>query len=93
MNTENAEIELLKILKKINLVEKIRILFLFISLFMVLLVFYCNKFAMHVSWYASYRVIIYNVLVAVILIMLISVFVKLYLVAKYNKASEILDEM
>ncbi len=90
MDIENAEIELQKILRKINLVEKIRILFLFISLFMVLLVFYCNKFAMHVSWYTSNRIIIYNVLFIVILIMLISVIVKLYYVAKYNKASKII---
>ena len=85
MDTENVEIELQQILKKINLVEKIRILFLFLSLFMVLLVFYCNKFAMHVSWYTSNRIMIYNVLFLAILIMLISVVVKLYFVAKYNK--------
>ena len=84
METNAKDEKLNKTLKKIKILDRMRIFSLLFSLLFVLFIFYGNKFASEMNWYLQSRVIIYNLLFFIVLIMLIVTFLKLYFVAKYN---------
>lgn len=85
MTKLNGDVELQKALKRVKTAHRIRIVFMFLSLLMVLFVFYGNKFAMETSWYPAGRTMIYNVLFIVILIMLLASLAKVFFAGKYNQ--------
>lgn len=84
--------ELHKALKRVKIAEKIRFISLLLSLVLVLLVFYGNKFAVHVPWFVSSRTIIYNILFVIILILLGATISKIFLAAKYNQILKKMDD-
>jgi len=84
MTDINCDAELKKVMKRIKLADRLRIIFLFLSLFMVVFVFYENKFAAEMSWYLKNRMTIYIILGIVVLIMLIATIAKTFLAARYK---------
>lgn len=77
--------ELMKAMKGVKIADKIRLAFLFISLLLVLFLFYGNKFAMDTSWYPQSRGVVYSLLSLSVLIMLGATLLKMVLATAYNR--------
>lgn len=81
--SENVELQ--KAMKRVKVVDKIRIIFLFIALLLVLFIFYGNKFATDAAWYQTGKAFAYEFLFIAVLIMLGATISKMVLAAAYNK--------
>lgn len=76
--------ELDRAMRRIRLADKFRLVFLFLSLLMLLYVFYGDKFAGEAAWFEGSRQVIYNILFYVVAAMLLMTLLKIFLVSRYN---------
>lgn len=81
----SEDVDLQKAMKKVKVADKIRLVFLFIALLLVLFIFYGNKFAMDASWYQTGRALAYELLALSVMIMLGATILKMVLASSYNR--------
>lgn len=81
----SSEQQLQKAMGKIKTADHFRLFFLFIALFLVLYLFYGNKFAEEAVWFLKSKDPVYNILFFDVILMLISTLVKMVKTASYNK--------
>lgn len=84
METEKKE-ALMALKKKLDIVNKFRLAFMFIALIILLLIFWGNKFFEGQAWFAAFTKNSYKFAAWDILFMLIASFTKLGLAVRYNK--------
>lgn len=77
--------ELMKAMRRVKIADRIRLVFLFVALLLVLFLFYGNKFAMETSWYPQSRGVVYSVLSLAVIIMLGATLLKMLFAAAYNR--------
>lgn len=81
----SSEQQLQKAMGKIKAADHFRLFFLFIALFLVLYLFYGNKFAEEAAWFLKSKDLIYNILFFDVIFMLVSTLVKMVKTASYNR--------
>lgn len=81
----NGDPELQKALKRVNTANKVRLVFLFLALLIVLFIFYGNKVAEGTAWYAAAKAWSYEVLFITVLLMLLFTILKMVFAAAYNR--------
>ena len=84
MEEEKAE-ALTALKKKLDIVNKLRLAFMFIALVILLLIFWGNKFFDGQAWFEAFTRNSYKFATWDILFMLIASFAKLGLAVRYNK--------
>lgn len=77
--------ELKKAFRRVKTADHVRLAALFPSLFIVLFLFYGNKFLAEAVWFGNCQAVLYNVLFFAVLIMLGASVVKILLAASYNR--------
>lgn len=85
MDKISGDVELLKALNKVKTADRIRVVTMILTLLLVLLVFFGNKFAMSTVWYPAARQWIYGILFVTALVMLAATMIKMFLAAKYRQ--------
>ena len=76
--------ELEKVDRKIKFLTNLRLGILFIALLDVLVIFYGDKFAEGASWLLYFKAYSYNILGVAIFFILITILIRMFLVAKHN---------
>ena len=71
--------------KRVRIAAGVRMFFMILTLLLILIVFFCNKFAAKTDWYPGMRPVIYDLLVLSAVIMLAAIAVKVFLAARYQK--------
>lgn len=69
----------------VNIANAFRILFLIIAILMMVVICVGDKFWADTSWYAHEASVMYKALIWDIILMLLATFVKIGMVARYNK--------
>lgn len=83
INEEQRKIN--QTMRRIKMANCFRLFFLFIALFVVLLLFYGNKFLYGVKWYIDCKLAVYDFLFLDVIFMFISIIVKMILAGSYNR--------
>lgn len=81
---EQQKAELEKVDKKIKLLQNLRLGILFVALLDVLVIFYGDKFAEGAAWLMYFKAYSYNILGVAIFIILVTIIIRMVLVAKHN---------
>ncbi len=81
----SEDVELKKAMKRVKIMDKIRLAFLFIALLLVLFIFYGNKFATDTSWYQTGKSLAYEFLALAVMIMLGATILKMVFATAYNR--------
>lgn len=82
--TEKQE-KINKMRKKIDIVNKVRLLFIFIALIILVLMYFADKFYSGIPWYDNLVLKAYAFLTYDIFFMLIAILIKIGLTVQYNK--------
>lgn len=82
-----------KALHRVKIADRIRMIFLFAALLLVLFVFYGNKVAANAAWFTNCKGVVYSLLSVVICIMLAATVAKIFLAAAYNRLVKKQKEM
>ncbi len=82
--SEEQRKELEKVDRKIKFLTNLRLGILFIALLDVLVIFYGDKFAEGASWLLYFKAYSYNILGVAIFFILITILIRMFLVAKHN---------
>ena len=85
MDNINENPELQKALKRVKVADKVRLIFMFTALLIVLFIFCGNKFATEAVWYQENRACLYELLFVAIIVMLGAGLTKMILAARYNR--------
>lgn len=84
MKTEEQQ-KMDKLLHRIKTADRFRLFFLFTALFLVLFLFYADKFLNEAVWFMQSKQTIYDILFYDVICMLISTFVKIGMASSYNR--------
>lgn len=82
--SEEQKAELEKVDKKIKFLTNLRLGILFVALFDVLIIFYGDKFAEGANWLLYFKAYSYNILGIAVTIILVTIIIRMFLVAKHN---------
>ena len=83
--TEQQKAELDKIKKKIQFFTNLRVVIMILALLDVLVIFYGKKWTPDANWLKYFEVISTNILGVAIFFVLVTVIIRMFLVAKHNK--------
>ena len=81
---EEQKAELKKVDRTIKFLTNLRLGILFIALLDVLVIFYGDKFAEGAAWLLYFKAYSYNILGIAIFIILVTIIIRMFLVAKHN---------
>lgn len=82
--SEEQKAELEKVDKRIRFLANLRLGIMLIALFDVLIIFYGDKFAEGAKWLLYFKAYSYNILGIAITVILVTVIMRIFLVAKHN---------
>lgn len=82
--SEEQKAELEKVDKRIKFLTNLRLGIMLIALFDVLIIFYGDKFAEGANWLLYFKAYSYNILGIAITVILVTVIMRIFLVAKHN---------
>lgn len=82
--SEEQKAELEKVDKRIRFLTNLRLGIMLIALFDVLIIFYGDKFAEGANWLLYFKAYSYNILGIAITVILVTVIMRIFLVAKHN---------
>lgn len=82
--SEEQKAELSKVDKKIKFLTNLRLGILFIALLDVLVIFYGDKLFKGAAWLLYFKAYSYNILGVVLMIILVTIIMRMVLVAKHN---------
>ena len=85
MTKLSEDVDLQKAMKRVKIADRIRLVFLFAALLLVLFIFYGNKFAEEMAWYAKCKAIAYQLLALVVMLMLGATLLKMVFATAYNQ--------
>lgn len=83
--TEQQKAELEKIKKRIQFFTNLRIVIMILALLDVLVIFYGDKWAEGAKWLEYFKFFSYDILGVAIFFILVTVIIRMVLVAKHNK--------
>ncbi len=83
--TEQQKAELDKIKKKIQFFTNLRVVIMILALLDVLVIFYGDKWAEGAKWLEYFKFFSYDILGVAIFFILVTVIIRMFLVAKHNK--------
>ena len=85
MVTNEKKEQLQNLIRKIETVNGLRLIFLFIGVVLLLFLYFGDKFWSDAAWFASVGSVVFRIAAWDIIFMVVATFVKLFFTAKYNQ--------